>query len=47
MIHLQLEEEIKIKQEKVNLMEKTLKEEKTAFQVKEAYYKREIDSLNI
>ncbi|CAD8193453.1 unnamed protein product [Paramecium pentaurelia] len=47
LIYQQLEEEMRLRNDKINLLEKTLKEDKTAYQLKEAYYKREIDSLNI
>ncbi|CAD8190392.1 unnamed protein product [Paramecium octaurelia] len=46
-LYQQLEEEVKLRNEKINLLEKTLKEDKTAYQLKEAHYKREIDNLNI
>ncbi|CAD8104424.1 unnamed protein product [Paramecium sonneborni] len=47
LIQQQIEEELRLRNEKINLLEKTLKEEKSAYQLKEAFYKREIDSLNI
>ncbi|CAK93464.1 unnamed protein product (macronuclear) [Paramecium tetraurelia] len=46
-LYQQLEEEVKLRNDKINLLEKTLKEDKTAYQLKEAHYKREIDNLNI
>ncbi|CAD8184076.1 unnamed protein product [Paramecium pentaurelia] len=47
LIQQQLEDELRLRNEKINLLEKTLKEDKAAYQLKEAFYKREIDSLNI
>ncbi|CAK89970.1 unnamed protein product (macronuclear) [Paramecium tetraurelia] len=47
LIQQQLEDELRLRNEKIILLEKTLKEDKAAYQLKEAFYKREIDSLNI
>ncbi|CAD8090099.1 unnamed protein product [Paramecium primaurelia] len=47
LLQQQLEDELRLRNEKINLLEKTLKEDKAAYQLKEAFYKREIDSLNI